>query len=234
VGGSGAGKSCLADKLRERLKSKCARISLDDFYRDRSHLSPARRRRINFDHPRAIDWDCAESVLRDLLTAQNTRVPRYNFKNHSRKPKWRVVRPRPVVLMDGLWLLRRPSLERLFGMSIYIECPARTRLSRRLARDLLFRGRSATSIRNQFHKMVEPMNAQYVVPQSRKAHIVIKTPITGTVVRHLAGQLLARLKERKWPGKTIKRSISESLTPAGNRPTGASRPRVHAGILLRG
>ena len=43
VGGSGAGKSWLADRLQSILGTKSARISLDDFYRDRPGLTPARR-----------------------------------------------------------------------------------------------------------------------------------------------------------------------------------------------
>ncbi|HVV01931.1 MAG TPA: hypothetical protein VHH88_11255, partial [Verrucomicrobiae bacterium] len=56
AGGSGAGKSWLAEKIARRIGRHACRISLDDFYLDRSHLSPAQRERINFDHPRAVDW----------------------------------------------------------------------------------------------------------------------------------------------------------------------------------
>ena len=64
VGGSGAGKSWLAERLHRRLGARAARLSLDDFYRDRSHLPPGRREKLNFDHPRSIDWRSAERVLR--------------------------------------------------------------------------------------------------------------------------------------------------------------------------
>ena len=43
VGGSGAGKTWLAEKLCTALGRQAARLSLDDFYRDRSHLSPDRK-----------------------------------------------------------------------------------------------------------------------------------------------------------------------------------------------
>ena len=198
VGGSGAGKSWLADQLQPIFGTKAARISLDDFYRDRPGLSPARRARINFDHPRAIDWPLVERVLRDCLAWRITRVPQYDFKTHARLSRSRILRPKPLILVEGLWLLRNSRLRRLFGASIYIDCPAKVRLSRRQARDSLLRGRSVESVRRQFRNVVEPMNARFVTPQARRADILLKAPITRTDVRRVAKQLLEELKMRAW------------------------------------
>jgi len=193
VGGSGAGKSWLAGQLQSILGTKAARISLDDFYHDHPGLSPARRARINFDHPRAIDWPLVERVLRDCLAWRTTRVPQYDFKTHARLPRSRIFRPKPVILVEGLWLLRNPELRRLFGASIYIDCPAKVRLSRRQARDSSLRGRSVKSILSCFRDVVEPMNARFVTPQARRADILLKTPITRQDVRRVATQLLGQL-----------------------------------------
>jgi uridine kinase len=70
VGGSGAGKTWLAKKLRAALEPDAAHFSLDDFYRDCSRIRPERRAKINFDHPRTIDWECMEKVLDDLRTGR--------------------------------------------------------------------------------------------------------------------------------------------------------------------
>jgi uridine kinase len=169
VGGSGAGKSWLAEQLQKKLGKTAARISLDDFYLDRSHLSPRRRALINFDHPRAIDWVSLEKVLQDCRAGRATRVPQYDFKTHSRRTGTAVLSPKPVILFDGLWVLR-------------------------LARDLLSRGRERASVDHQFWKMVEPMNIQYVVAQARWAHILLKAPIKKTDVSHLAGQIRQQVK----------------------------------------
>ncbi|MDB6122118.1 MAG: uridine kinase [Pedosphaera sp.] len=194
TGGSGAGKSWLADQLQKKLGDKAVRISLDDFYRDRSHLSPASRARINFDHPRSIDWLSLERVLRDCLAWKTARIPQYDFATHARLPTTSALKPRPIILMEGLWLLRRPSLRQMFGVRIFIECPTKIRLNQRMARDLLSRGRNQLSIKHQFWKTVEPMNILYVVPQSKWAHIILKAPIRDSDVIHLAGQLMAQIK----------------------------------------
>ena len=193
VGGSGAGKSWLAKKLQTALEPHAARLSLDDFYLDRSHVHSARRAKMNFDHPRAIDWPYVEKALGELLAGRSVHLPRYNFKTHCRLPEQNVLAARPVVLVDGLWLLRRPSLRRVFGLKIFIDCPSRTRRQRRLARDLRSRGRSRTAILEQLRKTVQPMHARYVTPQQRWADVVIRHDFGEKEIQRLARELRERL-----------------------------------------
>src|SRR5438477_3930232 len=158
VGGSGSGKTWLADKLQAALGTKAARLSLDDFYHDRSGLSPSRRASVNFDNPRAIDWISFERVLRLCVAGKAASLPCYDFKTHCRRRASKLLRPKPITLVDGLWLLRRPSLRRLFSLSIFLDCRTSIRLQRRVARDLLTRGRSRASVQQQFWDTVEPMH----------------------------------------------------------------------------
>ena len=189
VGGSGSGKSWLASRLERALNPNAARLSLDDFYRDRSHLPPARRARINFDQPGAIDWDAVETAVQALARGRAARVPLYDFKTHSRLNGFKVVPAKRVVLMDGLWLLRRPSLRRLFGLGIFIECPTPTRLRRRLQRDRGSRGRTRASVLAQFWGTVEPMHDRYVAPQARYAEAVIRRPCRAQDVNRLVTRI---------------------------------------------
>ena len=174
VGGSGSGKTWLADKLQAALGKKAGRLSLDDFYRDRSHLSPARRERINFDNPAAIDWHAFKHVLNLFLDWQEVKAPRYDFQTHSRLRRRRSLKPKRIVLVDGLWLLRSPGIRKFFGFSIFLDVPMRMRLRRRLARDVNGRGRSRKSVQEQFRRTVEPMHRKFVMPQIRLATHVHK------------------------------------------------------------
>lgn len=189
VGGSGSGKSWLTDRLQKVFGDKAARVSLDDFYRDRSQLSSRRRMQINFDHPRAIDWPMVEQFLRASRSGGPAHLPRYDFKTHTRQSSREAWWPRPLVFMDGLWLLIRPALRKLFDFSIYIDCPAGLRLRRRLERDVAHRGRSRASIQKQFRTAVAPMHERFVAPQIRWADVVIRQPLRDTEVRHLSDQL---------------------------------------------
>jgi uridine kinase len=193
VGGSGAGKSWLADQLAAALGAAAARLSLDDFYRDRSHLAPSRRTRVNFDHPRAIDWPCLERVLDDLEAGRRARAPRYDFATHCRLREWRELDPKPVLLMDGLWLLHRRSLRRRFALTLFLECESETRLRRRLDRDLASRGRTRESIIDQFRRVVEPMHRRFVAPQGKRAGLVLGESVGAREVLELRNRILKLL-----------------------------------------
>jgi len=193
VGGSGAGKTWLAKKLQTALEPDAIRLSLDDFYCDRSHLDRTRRAKANFDHPRAIDWPYVEKALEELRAGRPAHVPRYNFRTHCRLPDQNVLEPKPVVLMDGLWLLRRPSLRGVFNLKIFIDCPVRTRRRRRLARDLRSRGRTRAAILDQLRKTVQPMHARFVDPQQKWADIVLRHDFGAVEIRRLARELRERL-----------------------------------------
>jgi uridine kinase len=186
VGGSGAGKSWLAQKLNAALAPHAIRVSLDDFYRDRSRVPPALRSRINFDKPSAIDWDMLERALDQWAAGRAARLPQYDFKTHCRERDMRLVPPGRCILVEGLWLLRRASLRRRFTLKIFIDCPSALRLRRRCERDQLSRGRSLVDIRRQFRSTVDPMHCRFVEPQRRWADLILPPDFSAAHVRMVA------------------------------------------------
>ena len=210
VGGSGAGKTWLAEKLQAGLRPECARFSLDDFYRDRSHLPPGRRAKLNFDHPRAIDWEAFTKVLRACRAGRTALVPCYDFKTHSRLALGKLLRPKPIVLVDGLWLTHRPALRRGFDLRIYVEASITLRLRRRLSRDARGRGRTRASVREQFWRTVQPMHVRFVAPQARWADVVWKERDRrrefNALLAHLrlAARRSGRLEPIEFPGYRAK------------------------------
>jgi uridine kinase len=208
VGGSGAGKTWLARKLQAALGDDAARISLDDFYCDRSHLSEARRAKINFDHPRAIDWALLENVLSELLAGNSARVPHYDFKTHCREKSENVLEPKPIFLLDGLWLLRQKRLRELFDLRIFIQCPMENRFRRRLTRDLRSRGRTRESVREQFQCAVEPMHKRFVEPQKRWADIVLQANFGEREINDLVERLKKIRDRNSFQGISISPTVS--------------------------
>jgi uridine kinase len=196
VGGSGAGKSWLARALCTSLGRKAGLISLDDFYRDRSHLTPRQREKINFDHPRSIDWPMLGDVLTQLAASQPAHAPGYDFKTHCRLPSPRLILPCPILIVEGLWLLRPHNLRRFFDLRVYVDCGSQLRLQRRLARDLSSRARTRASIRAQFRNQVEPMHKKFVEPQKRHADFVLGSDCDESAVSLLATRLKTELRRR--------------------------------------
>lgn len=189
VGGSGSGKTWLADKLQSVLGDQAARLSLDDFYRDQSHIPFAQREKINFDDPQAIDFESLELVLESFVAGEPAKVPCYDFETHCRAQNLRTLEPKPILLIDGLWLLHPPELRKRFGLKIFVECPPQTRLRRRLERDAISRGRTQASVRRQFHETVEPMHQRFVAPQKRWADLVLPHNLEPGEILRIAEKL---------------------------------------------
>lgn len=199
VGGSGSGKSWLVERLGALFPEQSATVSLDSFYQDRSHVPQGFRARLNYDHPRAIDWAAAERFFADWRDANPAWLPEYDFSTHTcGQGRW--CTPRPLLLADGLWLLWRPQLRRLFDLTVYVDCPEDVRLARRLARDTANRGRTPDSVRDQFHKWVAPMHGQFVEPQKKWADVILPQPIGKREVKWLADHLLDLLAIRRPDG----------------------------------
>jgi len=194
VGGSGAGKSWLADRLSLLLGDMTGRVSLDNFYLDRSHLPPSRRARINYDSPGAIDWAHFEKVLTAYRVGNSVSIPRYDFITHCRISDREPWPPKPLILVEGPWLLQRARIRSLFNLRVYLDCPARLRLRRRLERDVIERGRTALSIRQQFRSQVVPMHDRHVEPQRRWADLVLPVPYPERAILDLAERIWRLLR----------------------------------------
>lgn len=176
TGGSGSGKTWLADRLQGLLGTKAGRLMQDNFYRDCSHLPPAERATLNFDHPDALDWDHFSEVLTQLRGGRACRLPVYDFGTHCRVKSGVFIAPRPVMIVDGLWLLHRPEVRRQFHLSIFLHCAEDERLRRRVVRDRAERSRSASDVVQQFHATVAPMHRQFVNPQAAYADLLLHPP----------------------------------------------------------
>jgi uridine kinase len=215
AGGSGAGKSWLAGQLQKLLGEKAGRLSQDNFYRDWSHLPPSRRAQVNFDDPKAVERPLFERALQNCAAGRTAIVPRYDFRTHCRTNATDSCHPRPVMLVEGLWLLQRPAVRRMFDLKIFIECPEKLRLRRRLARDAEERGRGAAGIRRQLMATVTPMHRRHVAPQARWADVVLHQPYTETDIHQLHDSLWRLLQSGSllpaWMRETFRAELTALL-----------------------
>ena len=85
AGGSGSGKSTVAHRVARTLGPETAvMLDMDGYYRDFTHLSPDERRRVNWDHPNAIDLDLFASHVGELASGRRIEKPVYDFVVHAR------------------------------------------------------------------------------------------------------------------------------------------------------
>lgn len=207
VGGSGAGKTWLSHRIAAAFPTEATEVSLDDFYCDRSHVRPEHRRLINYDDPEAIEWKLLREFLEKFRAGRPAHVPRYDFSTHCRNGQRAECTPTRLLIVEGLWLLTRPEMRELFDLSIYLECPAHVRLERRLARDVIERGRHADDVREAFEKVVAPMHIRHVAPQRRWATVVMHDPVSEADLEGVVSRVGRLLHARG--------GDNERLVPAG-------------------
>lgn len=174
AGGTGSGKTTVALKILERVGfDRVAYLPHDAYYRDASHLPPAERAQLNFDHPDSLDNDLLISHLKGLQAGRSVEIPVYDFKTHSRLSETRHVDPQPVIMVEGILIFADKRLRDLMDMKIYVDTDADLRFIRRLQRDIEERGRAPMSVINQYLHTVRPMHLEFVEPSKRYADVII-------------------------------------------------------------
>ncbi|HVW29933.1 MAG TPA: uridine kinase [Polyangiaceae bacterium] len=174
AGGTGSGKTTVATKLIDALPAHgAALIQHDWYYKDRSHLPPAERKRINFDEPAALENDLLLSDLRELKDGRLARCPDYDFATHTRRSSRHEVTPKPIIIVEGILLFAVPELRDAFDLRLFVETDDDIRLLRRIRRDIEERGRDIASIESQYVSTVRPMHQQHVAPSRGYAHLII-------------------------------------------------------------
>ncbi|OQB84175.1 MAG: Uridine kinase [Chloroflexi bacterium ADurb.Bin120] len=173
-GGTGSGKTTLADLIRKRMgMGSIAFLAHDAYYRDQKHLTPEERAKVNYDHPDSLETDLMVRHIQQLLRGQAIEMPVYDFSTHSRKTETVHVSPKPVILVEGILIFVEKELRDLFDMKIFVDTDADIRLIRRLLRDIQERGRTLQSVVDQYLRTVRPMHLEFVDASKRYADIII-------------------------------------------------------------
>jgi uridine kinase len=165
AGGSGSGKTSLVRALRESLPDGLVSVvSQDDYYlpKHQQHIDP--NGKVNFDLPTAIDLDAMARDLRLLVGGEPIYRPEYTFNNDAIEPRWLEVKPSPVVLVEGLFVLHHAPTRELFDLRVFIEASEQSQLERRLRRDAVERGYGEEEVLYQWDNHVLPAYRNYLLP----------------------------------------------------------------------
>ena len=174
TGGTGSGKSTIADALYSNFsKDRITMIQQDMYYKDQSHLSMEERVKTNYDHPMAFDNDLLVEHLQKLIKGEAIEKPRYDFTIHNRAKDTTTVEPREIIIVEGILILEDERIRDLLDIKVYVDTDADIRILRRLVRDINERGRTVESVIDQYLKMVRPMHMEYTEPTKRYADIII-------------------------------------------------------------
>jgi uridine kinase len=201
AGGSGSGKTTVAERVREAAPGRTVAIlHHDSYYRDSSHLAPEDRARINYDHPQAFETDLLVRDLMLLRAGEPVAVPVYDYATHSRTGVTRIIEPADIVFVEGILVLEHDALRNLMDIRLFVDVDADERLMRRLERDIQERGRSLASVMRQYREVVRPMHLQFCEPSKRYAHLIIPEGGHNRVAIDLITSKIAEIlrERRRW------------------------------------
>lgn len=182
AGGTGCGKTTVVNQILQELpENEVGVISQDSYYKDTSHLSFDERIKINFDHPRSIDFELLEAHLKSLRKGEIIEQPVYSFVKHNRTGDTIITHPRKVMIVEGILILTNPELREMFDIKIFVHADSDERLIRRLKRDISERGRDINEVLTRYQSTLKPMHEQFIEPMKEYADIIIPNNKYNTV-----------------------------------------------------
>ena len=182
AGGTGSGKTTVVHQIMNELPStEVGIISQDSYYKETTNLSYDERSRINFDHPRAIDFELLIQHLKDLKAGKVINQPIYSFITHNRTDDTITTHPRKVMIVEGILIFTNPEIRDLFDIKVYVHADSDERLIRRLKRDIAERGRDMEEVLTRYQTTLKPMHEQFIEPTKAFADIIIPNDKYNTV-----------------------------------------------------
>jgi uridine kinase len=198
AGGTGSGKSTVARNVAAALgDASVAFLDMDAYYLDHGHLSLEERRKVNWDHPNAFDWDHLVHQLGRLAERHAIDKPVYDFVAHARRADTVRVPPADVVVIDGILLFADARVRDLCDVKVFVDADADIRLIRRIRRDMAKRGRPLAEILDQYLSTVQPMHLEFVEPSKRYADVIVPRGGHNPVAIEM---IVAKIAHRKLAG----------------------------------
>jgi uridine kinase len=218
AGGSGSGKSTVATNVADLLTtSSVAFIDMDAYYKNFPSLSLDERKRLNWDHPDAFDYDLLYSHLEALSRRKAIEKPEYDFVTHLRSAEHTHVEPADVVVIDGILLFVDARVRDLCDVKVFVDADADIRLIRRIERDTQVRGRPLDEIIEQYLSTVQPMHNEFVEPSKRYADVIVPRGGHNSVAIEMIVAKIQRRLQRVTDGAEARR------TPSVGRPAPPAR-----------
>lgn len=195
TGGSASGKTLFLNKLIDKFNSdQVCLISQDNYYIDRDKQPIDKNGVQNFDMPESInDKDFARDI-RKIKGGEGFERLEYTFNNPAVTPKKLSFQPAPIVIVEGLFVMHFPEVNKLMDLRIFIDAKDHIRLKRRIIRDNTERGYDLEDVLYRFENHVMPTYDKYLEPLKSEADIII--PNNSNFVNALgvlSGFLHARL-----------------------------------------
>ncbi len=175
AGGSGSGKTFFLKCFLEHFTNEeISLVSQDDYYFPVAHkMTPEENKLYNFDLPETIDYHHFKEDISKLFNNETIYKKEYTFNNPHAVPKLLEIKPAPILIVEGLFILHFREIAELLDMKIYIEADEEVALERRLKRDLVERGYSHDDAMYKWINHVVPAYKEFLLPYKDECDQVI-------------------------------------------------------------
>jgi uridine kinase len=172
AGGSGCGKTHLANEIAKVVGEENVLVLSMDQYFCSTDDPKADATSINFDHPKHLDFQLLLKHIRQLQEGKPVFAPGYDFRNMTRIWATEPTRPKPVIVVEGLFVLAQPVVQ-MCDLACYLDVAADERLLGRILRDTYERGVTTEQVIDRYQRYVRPSYEIFVRPTKQNADIVV-------------------------------------------------------------
>jgi len=174
AGGSGSGKTFFLNCFLHHFKNdEVTLVSQDDYYIPAGKMTQEENKHYNFDLPSTIDHTQFCADIHKLMTGEVVYKKEYNFNNPLAVVKILEIKPAPIIIVEGLFILHFKEIKRLLDHKIFIEAEEAVALERRVKRDGMERGYPEEDVLYKWHNHVVPSYKQFLLPYRDECDQVI-------------------------------------------------------------
>lgn len=167
AGGSGTGKTTLAEGIIAKLGDQASLLHLDDYQKGKESVPLTASGRRNYDHPVAVDFERFCAALAELKRGRDVAVPIRRKRNSMEAgvadAGTYLVASRPLVIIEGYLALWHEAARACYDFSVFLDAPPELRVARRRwVKDPQY-----------VDEVLLPMHEAFIEPTKRHADLVL-------------------------------------------------------------
>jgi uridine kinase len=128
---------------------------------------------MNYDEPAAIEWTLLVEHLKALKNGEEVDMPTYDFLTCARMAETKKVKPREVVVVEGILVLTDKQLRDMMDVKVFVDADADERLIRVISRDCIERGRTPQMVIDRYQELLKPMHELHIEPSKKYADLIV-------------------------------------------------------------
>jgi uridine kinase len=196
-GGSGSGKTFFLKSFLKHFKAdEITLISQDDYYVPLGReLTTEENLLHNFDLPSCFDEALLARDIQQILSGETVYKEKYNFNRSSGEPTILEIKPAPIIMVEGLFVLYFESLRSLLDQKIFIHADIEVALQRRIKRDQGY-GFGLDNVMYKWTNHILPSYEQYILPYKAESdQVVVNNTNVVDEIFSITADISSRLRQ---------------------------------------